>query len=318
MTVGSQSGLKGVVAGRTALSTVGKQGVGLTYAGYAIEDLAEKASFEEVAWLLLHQELPQRAQYDAFCSRLRRGRGLPSALRTVLEQLPATSHPVDVLRSGCSVLGCLEPEGSFAQQLPVAERLLSALPSMLCYWHHFQQRGQRIDVEIDEPSLAGHFLHLLHGRAPSELHRRALDVALCLYAEHEFNASTFAARITASTLSDLYSAVTTGIGTLRGPLHGGANEAAMVLIDGFSDPEQAERGVLNQLQKHQRIMGFGHRVYKHADPRSDIIQEWARRLSEQVGDKRLYAISERIEAVLRDKKGLFPNLDFYSASLFHF
>ena len=312
------SGLEGVIAGRTALSTVGKEGTGLTYCGYAIEDLAADATFEEVAWLLLHGELPNREQLAEFRNRLRSRRSLPEPLKAVLEKLPGTAHPMDVLRTGCSALGCLEPELSFAQQFDVAERLLAVFPSMLAYWHHFQINGQRIEVESDEDSIAGHFLHLLHGTPPIDDHRRALDAALILYAEHEFNASTFAARIAASTLSDLYSAIATGIGTLRGPLHGGANEAAMALIEQFPDPEQAERGVLDRLARKEKLIGFGHRVYKHADPRSAIIQRWSRTLSEQQRDTRLYAVSERIEAVIRREKGLFPNLDFYSATAFHF
>lgn len=318
MTSSSPSaGLAGVVAGRTALSTVGKEGAGLTYRGYAIEDLAEHATFEEVAWLLFHGELPNREQLDGFLARLQGRRSLPEALRIVLEQLPASAHPMDVLRTGCSALGCLEPESSFEEQFDVAERLLAAFPSMLCYWHHFQERGERIELETGETSLAGHFLHLLHGRAPEDDHRRALDAALILYTEHEFNASTFAARITASTLSDLYSAITTGIGTLRGPLHGGANEAAMALIEEFADPDEAERGILDRLRRKEKIMGFGHRVYRESDPRSEIIQSWARDLSTQAGDTGLYDVSERIEQVMRREKGLFPNLDFYSATAFH-
>ncbi|MEX0820241.1 MAG: 2-methylcitrate synthase [Pirellulaceae bacterium] len=317
MNASSSSGLAGVVAGRTALSTVGKEGTGLTYCGYAIEDLADHATFEEVAWLLFHGDLPTRAQRDDFEQRLRDRRSLPEGLKVALEQLPATAHPMDVLRSGCSVLGCLEPEPTFEQQVPVAERLLATLPSMLCYWYHFQHDGRRIVVDTDDASLAGHFLHLLHGRPPADEHRRALDAALILYAEHEFNASTFAARITASTLSDFYSAMTTGIGTLRGPLHGGANEAAMALIEQFSGPDDAERGILDLLQRKAKIMGFGHRVYKNEDPRSNIIKRWARSLCELAGDTRLFAVSERIEEVMRREKGLFPNLDFYSATAFH-
>lgn len=318
MTASSTAGLAGVVAGRTAISTVGKEGAGLTYRGYAIEDLADNASFEEVAWLLLHGDLPTVEQLKGFCGKLHSGRALPDPLKVVLEQLPGAAHPMDVLRTGCSALGCLEPEQSFDDQIRVTERLLATFPSMLCYWHHFHQTGTRIDVETDETSLAGHFLHLLLGKAPGEVHRRALDAALILYAEHEFNASTFAARITASTLSDLYSAITTGIGTLRGPLHGGANEEAMALINAFSDADEAERGIMDRLKRKDKIMGFGHRVYKHADPRSAIIQRWSKSLSQQTNDKRLYAISERIEAVMRREKGLFPNLDFYSATAFHF
>lgn len=318
MTAASQSGLEGVVAGRTALSTVGKEGTGLTYVGYAIEDLAEHASFEEVAWLLFHGELPNREQLDGFSSELRSQRALPDGLKVVLEQLPASAHPMDVLRTGCSALGCLEPEDSFDQQLRVAQRLLATFPSMLCYWHQFHHSGTRIEVQTDDALLAKHFLHLLHGRTPSAEHCRAFDAALILYTEHEFNASTFAARITSATLSDLYSAITTGIGTLRGPLHGGANEAAMALIEAFSDADDAERGLLERLRRKDKIMGFGHRVYKHADPRSDIIKRWSKTLGEHVGDKRLYAVSERIEEVMRREKRLFPNLDFYSATAFHF
>ncbi len=311
-------GLEGVVAGRTALSTVGKAGVGLTYRGYDIEDLAEHATFEDVAYLLLYGELPTCAERDAFTARLRSYRPLPRALRNVLEQLPATAHPMDVLRTGCSALGCLEPETSFAEQHRIAERLLATFPGMLCYWHHFQTDGSRIGFESSEPSIAGYFLHLLHGRAPSKSHERALDAALTLYAEHEFNASTFAARTTAATLSDFYSAIVTGIGTLRGPLHGGANEAAMELIEKFDSPDAAERGVLDMLGRKEKIMGFGHRVYKDRDPRSDIIQKWSRRLSEESGDIVLYPVSERIDAVMRREKKLFTNLDFYSATAFHF
>lgn len=310
------AGLAGVVAGQTSVSTVGKAGVGLTYRGYSIEELAAEATFEEVAWLLLSGELPTRAELTSFRERLQAGRMLPPALRTVLEQLPATAHPMDVLRTGCSVLGCLEPEGTFERQSLVAERLLTAFPSLLAYWHHFHTRGRRIDTASEEPSLAGHFLHLLHGTSPSDLHRRALDVSLILYAEHEFNASTFTARVTASTLSDFYSAITAAIGTLRGPLHGGANEAAMELIESFADPDDAERGILQRLARKEKVMGFGHRVYKDRDPRSDVIHEWARRLAETDDDRRLFAIAERIDAVMRREKKLFPNLDFYSANAY--
>jgi 2-methylcitrate synthase len=318
MTNPSTSGLAGVVAGRTALSTVGKTGTGLTYRGYAIEDLAENATFEEVAWLLCHGELPNRRQRDDFLASLRSRRSLPDALKVVLEQLPATAHPMDVLRSGCSTLGSLEPETSFDAQWDTAVRLLAIFPSILCYWHHFRDSGRQIDTDTADDSLAGHFLHLLHGRPPTVEQCRALDAALILYAEHEFNASTFAARITASTLSDLYSAITTGIGTLRGPLHGGANEAAMALISEFSDPDEAETGILDRLNRKQKIMGFGHRVYRHSDPRSAIIQGWSKTLSQQAGDSQLYPVSERIDEVMRREKGLFPNLDFYSATAFHF
>ena len=309
----ADSGLDGVVAGRTALSTVSQAGVGLTYRGYCIEELAAHTTFEEVAHLLLYGELPTREELIAFVERLEAGRSLPPRLRAVLEQLPASTHPMDVLRTGCSALGCCEPERSFANQHAVAERLLAAFPSMLLYWDRFQQSGQRIETQTEEPSLAGHFLQLLHGTRPEEFQRRALDVSLILYAEHEFNASTFSARVTASTLSDLYSAITSAIGTLRGPLHGGANEAAMSLIESFADPEAAERGLLERLARKEKVMGFGHRVYKGRDPRSDVIQVWAKQLCQTPDDQSRLAVAERIESVMQREKHLFPNLDFYSA-----
>jgi len=314
----SGAGLAGVVAGETTISTVGKEGKSLTYRGYSIHDLAAQASFEEVAYLLLHGQLPNDAELVQFRARLKRRRALPDGLRAVLEQLPPTAHPMDVMRTGCSTLGCLEPEDDFGQQLRVAERLLASFPSMLLYWHRFQSDGVRIDTETGEETIAEYFLRHLTGSPPSELHTRAMDVSLILYAEHEFNASTFAARVAASTLADFYSAVTAGIGTLRGPLHGGANEAAMELIERFQDPDDAEGGILQALTNKELIMGFGHRVYRTSDPRSEVIKGWAQRLAEDVGDTRLYPISERIEEVMWREKRLFPNLDFYSASTYHF
>jgi len=314
----SSMGLAGVVAGRTSLSTVGKEGCGLTYRGYSIEDLAAQATFEEVAWLLLRGELPTTQQLAEYRVRLRSLRELPAALKAVLEQLPDTAHPMDVLRTGCSALGCLEPETAATGAFDVVDRLLATFPSMLAYWHWFQTKTMRIETVSEEDSIAGHFLHLLHGQRPSAIHRQALDASLILYAEHEFNASTFTARVVTSTLSDFYSAITGAIGTLRGPLHGGANEAAFDLINRFATPDEAERGVMDLLARKEKIMGFGHRVYRDCDPRSPIIQQWAKRLADEVGDSRLYAVSERIEAVLRREKKLFPNLDFYSASAFHF
>ena len=311
-------GLEGIVAGRTALSTVGKEGMGLTYRGYSIEELSELATFEEVAWLLTRGELPTLSQLNDYRLRLQGLRGLPDALKSILEQLPATTHPMDVLRTGCSALGCLEPEDAVRGPLQIADRLLASFPSMLMYWHWYHTDGRRIDVETDAESVASQILWLLHGHAPSASHQRAMDVALTLYAEHEFNASTFTARVVTSTLSDFYSAITAAIGTLRGPLHGGANEAAFALIDRFDSPDDAERGVMELLRQKAKIMGFGHRVYRTADPRSDVIQRCAARLATETGDTRLYAVSERIERVLRREKKLFPNLDFYSASAFHF
>jgi 2-methylcitrate synthase len=311
-------GLAGIVAGQTSISTVGKEGVGLTYRGYAIEDLAQDSTFEEVAFLLLRGELPNRAELDEYRRTLVSLRGLPAGLKLVLEQLPANTHPMDVLRTGCSALGCLEPEGPGRDAHSVANRLLAAFPSMLLYWHQFHRQGKRIETATDDPTLAGHFLHLLQGNTADDLAVRALDASLILYAEHEFNASTFATRITTSTLADFYSAITSGIGTLRGPLHGGANEEAMALIERFNTPQEAETGLMEMLSRKQLIMGFGHRVYKTSDPRSPVIKDWARKLAAAAGDRRIYAISERIETVMWREKKLFPNLDFYSAAAFHF
>jgi len=310
-------GLAGVVAGRTAVATVGIEGKGLTYRGYSIEDLAGRACFEEVAYLLLHGALPTRDRLEQFQRRLINGRSLPGPLAEVLERIPATAHPMDVLRTGCAMLGCLEPETNFTQQVEVAERLVAVLPSILLYWHRFQRDGRRIDPATDDGSLAAQFLRLLHDREPDALAQRAMDMSLTLYAEHEFNASTFTARIAASTLSDLHSAITAAIGTLRGPLHGGANEAAMALIEQYGTPDEAEAGILEALERKRLIMGFGHRVYRVSDPRSAVIKDLARQLADQVGDRRLYTVSERIEKVMWDRKKLFPNLDFYSASAYH-
>ncbi len=310
-------GLEGVVAGETAISTVGKEGRGLTYRGYAINDLAARATFEEVAHLLIRGHLPTADELKGYQERLVSLRALPRALMTILEQLPATSHPMDVLRTGCSALGTLEPEAANADPFLVPERLLAAFPAMLLYWHYYQSSGQRIATDTGEKGCAAHFLHLLHDKTPDELRRRAVEVSLILYAEHEFNASTFSARVTASTLSDFYAAVTAAIGTLRGPLHGGANEEAMRLISRFAAPGEAEKGIRGMLARKEKIMGFGHRVYKGMDPRSPIIQAWSKRLAEESGDMRLYLVSERIEELMRAEKGLFPNLDFYSASAYH-
>jgi 2-methylcitrate synthase len=311
-------GLAGVVAGETAISTVGKEGVGLTYRGYSINDLAEKATFEEVAFLLLYGQLPNRAELQQYSRKLQGLRGLPAGLKKILEQLPAASHPMDVLRTGGSALGCLEPEGPERDQIEVANRLLASFPSMLLYWHQFHRLGRAIETQTDDASMAEHFLHLLHGQPADSQRVRVLDASLILYAEHEFNASTFAARIAASTLSDFYSTIVAGIGTLRGPLHGGANEEAMALIQRFQTPDQAEAGLLEALRRKELVMGFGHRVYKSSDPRSVVIKELARKLADLAGDKRIFPISERIEAVMWREKKLFPNLDFYSAAAFHF
>ena len=311
-------GLAGVVAGQTAISTVGKEGMGLTYRGYSINELAEKATFEEVAFMLIYGHLPNRPELDAYRNKLSSLRGLPEPLKTILEQLPAETHPMDVLRTGCSALGCLEPESRERDQLHVANRLLAAFPSMLLYWHQFHRQAKRIETRTEDATMAAHFLRLLLGKPADEMHIRALDASLILYAEHEFNASTFAARITTSTLADFHSAITSGIGTLRGPLHGGANEEAMALIQRFETPDQAEAGLIEMLGRKQLVMGFVHRVYKTSDPRSSVIKEWARKLAAAKGDTRLYPVSERIEAVMWREKKMFPNLDFYSAAAFHF
>jgi 2-methylcitrate synthase len=311
------AGLAGVVVGDTSVCTVGKGGHGLHYRGYTVDDLAEHASFEEVGYLLLDGELPNAAQLSAYRTKLKGLRELPGEVRDILEHLPGTAHPMDVLRTACSALGSVEPEDSRHHQRAIADRLLGVLPSMLLYWHHFHRSGLRIDTQTPEDSIAGHFLHLLHGRPPSELHQRACDASLTLYAEHGFNASTFAARVACSTLADFYSGITAAIGTLSGPLHGGANEAAMQLIQRFKDPDDAEAGIMAALAKKEKIMGFGHRVYKDCDPRSPVIKRWSKKLADSLGDDRLYRISERIEAVMMREKKLFPNLDFFSASTYH-
>ena len=310
-------GLAGVIAGETAIATVGKEGVGLTYRGYSIHDLAEHATFEETAYLLIHGKLPTPAELDNYKKKLIELRSLSSGLKIVLEQVPGDAHPMDVLRTGCSALGTMEAENENSNPFHIADRLTACFGSMLLYWHHFHTSGKQLDVETDDETTAGHFLHLLHGKQPDELQRRAVDVSLILYAEHEFNASTFAARVATSTLSDFYSAIVGAIGTLRGPLHGGANEAAMELIERFQTPDEAEAAILNMLAERQLIMGFGHRVYKISDPRSDIIKSWSQKLAEASGDRLLYAVSERIDQVMWREKKLFPNLDFYSASAYH-
>ena len=312
---GSSAGLRGVSAGRTAIATVGAEGHALRYRGYDIVELAEHTSFDEVAYLLLYGEPPTPTQLADYRAELQGQRSMPAALRDVLERIPAGAHPMDVLRTGCSMLGTLEPEGDASRQLKVANRLIAILPSMLLYWHHYTRRGERLETASDEPSVAGHFLHLLHGKAPSKLHERALDVSLILYAEHEFNASTFAARVCAATLSDFHSAVTAAIGTLRGPLHGGANEAAMELIERFDSPENAERGVRGMLAHKEKIMGFGHAVYRRVDPRHGVIKHWASRLS-AVDDPGMFQRAEAIERLLWNEKKLFPNLDFFSAPVY--
>ena len=311
-------GLAGITAGTTELCTVGKEGAGLTYRGYDIYDLADNATFEEVAYLLLHGTLPTRHELDSYVSKLKQQRGLPDALKTVLEMIPADAHPMDVLRTGVSFLGNIEPEGDFSNQADSADRLLAVLPSMLLYWHRFHADGKRIDVETDDDTVAGHFLHMLHDKPPSDLHSRCLSTTLILYAEHEFNASTFTGRVITATLSDMHSAVAGAIGALRGPLHGGANEAAMELIERFDTPEEAVSGIHGMLERKELIMGFGHRVYTTSDPRNSVNKRMSKTLAEEAGNLRLYEVSEAVEKVMWDEKKLFANADFFAASVYHF
>ena len=312
-------GLAGVTAGKTALCTVGKEGAGLTYRGYDIYDLADNATFEEVAYLLLHGQLPTRAELEAYVAKIKSLRGLPDALKVVLEMVPAEAHPMDVLRTGVSFLGNIEPEASdFSDQQDVADRLLACLPSMMVYWHRFHTDGVRIDTETDDDTIAGHILHMLHDAPPPPLHENSLSTTLILYAEHEFNASTFAGRVITGTLSDMHSAVSGAIGALRGPLHGGANEAAMELIQKFGSPEEATAGVLGMLERKELIMGFGHRVYTTSDPRNSVNKAMSKKLAEEKGDMTLYEVSEAIEKVMWDEKKLFANADFFAASVYHF
>ena len=314
----SGAGLRGQSAGATALCTVGQSGTGLTYRGYDISELAEHGTFEEVAYLLFHGELPNHQQLRDYKKKLASYRGLPASLKSCLEEIPADAHPMDVLRTGVSLLGNLEPEQGFSEQQWVSDRLLGALPSILLYWYHYSHNQGRIDTEVGDDSVAGHFLTMLHGKEPPEAHRRCLDVSLILYAEHEFNASTFTARVCASTLSDMHSCVTGAIGSLRGPLHGGANEAAMALIQKFNSPAEAVTEVKGMLERKEKIMGFGHAVYRESDPRNAIIKKWSKELSEQAGDKVLYPVSEAIETLMWDEKKLFCNADFFHASAYHF
>lgn len=314
----SAGGLAGVIAGQSAISTVEQEGSALNYRGYSIDDLAKHATFEEVAYLLLYGELPTGAELDAYVSKLMSLRRLPTTLMALLRMIPKNSHPMDVLRTACSMLGTLEPEKSFSEQHVIADRLLALFPGIMCYWYAYHFQGREMIGESKEQTLGGHFLALLHDRAPTQLERDAMNVSLILYAEHEFNASTFAARVTAATLSDFYSAITTAIGTLRGPLHGGANEAAMELIERFKSPDEAGQLLQEMLANKEKIMGFGHRVYKDRDPRSDIIKSWSYKLAQSKHELLLFEISERIESLMRQEKNLFPNLDFYSASAYHY
>ncbi len=314
----SGAGLRGQSAGETALCTVGKTGAGLTYRGYDMSELADKASFEEVAHLLLKGNLPTQAELDAYIAKLKGMRSLPEALKTVLEQIPASAHPMDVMRTGCSMLGNLETEMDFSEQQDATDRLLALFPAIICYWYRFSHDGVRIDTNLDDDGIGSYFLHMLHGEKPSELHAQVMNASLILYAEHEFNASTFTGRVCASTLSDMHSCITGAIGSLRGPLHGGANEAAMDMIEQWQSADEAEEAIMGMLARKDKIMGFGHAIYRESDPRNAIIKQWSKKLSEAVGDTVLYPVSERVEAVMWREKKLFCNADFFHASAYNF
>jgi 2-methylcitrate synthase len=312
--------LSGVPAGNTALCTVGRSGNDLHYRGYDILDFAEQAEFEEVAYLLVHEKLPTRDELRKYKSSLRRMRGLPKALKGALERVPKRAHPMDVLRTGVSVLGTIEPEkddhGKAGAQR-IADRLMASMGSILLYWYHYSHRGKRIETETDDDSIGGHFLRLLHNKKPSEAAVRAMHTSLILYAEHEFNASTFACRVVAGTGSDIYSAICAGIGALRGPKHGGANEFAFEVLSRYKNADEAEADIVRRLQAHEIVIGFGHPVYTTGDPRNQVIKSVAKRLSQQAKSMKLFDIAERLEHVMRREKDMFANLDLYSAVSYH-